>query len=69
MRPTWFGLTTEIGAFNVVDGQHRIRGLVLAAEKDPSLDDFEVAVNIAVNLNPITPNGAFPHRQHNPALP
>lgn len=43
----------KTGAFNVVDGQHRIRGLVLAAEKDPSLDNFEIPVNIAVNLNPV----------------
>ena len=41
----------KIGPFNVVDGQHRIRGLVLAAEKDPSLDEFEIPVNIAVNLD------------------
>lgn len=49
----------KIGAFNVVDGQHRIRGLVLAAEKDPSLDDFEVPVNIAVSLNPISQMAHF----------
>lgn len=49
----------KIGAFNVVDGQHRIRGLVLAAEKDPSLDDFEVPVNIAVNLNQISQMAHF----------
>lgn len=49
----------KIGGFNVVDGQHRIRGLVLAAEKDPSLDDFEVPVNIAVNLDPISQMAHF----------
>lgn len=49
----------KIGPFNVVDGQHRIRGLVLAAEKDPSINDFEVAVNIAVNLNPISQMAHF----------
>ena len=49
----------KIGSFNVVDGQHRIRGLVLAAEKDPSLNDFEVPVNIAVNLNPISQMAHF----------
>ncbi len=47
------------GPFNVVDGQHRIRGLVLAAEKDPSLDDFEIPVNIAVNLDPISQMAHF----------
>jgi len=49
----------KIGSFNVVDGQHRIRGLVLAAEKDPSLNDFEVPVNIAVNLNKISQMAHF----------
>jgi DGQHR domain-containing protein len=49
----------KIGPFNVVDGQHRIRGLVLAAEKDPELDDFEVPVNIAVNLDAISQMAHF----------
>jgi len=49
----------KTGAFNVVDGQHRIRGLVLAAEKDPTLDDFEVPVNIAVNLSQISQMAHF----------
>jgi DGQHR domain-containing protein len=49
----------KIGPFNVVDGQHRIKGLVLAAEKDPSLDDFEVPVNIAVNLDAISQMAHF----------
>jgi DGQHR domain-containing protein len=49
----------RIGPFNVVDGQHRIRGLVLAAEKDSSLDDFEVPVNIAVNLDAISQMAHF----------
>lgn len=49
----------KIGPFNVVDGQHRIRGLVLAAEKDPSLDDFEIPVNIAVNLDAISQMAHF----------
>ena len=49
----------KIGPFNVVDGQHRIRGLVLAAEKDSSLDDFEIPVNIAVNLDPISQMAHF----------
>ena len=49
----------QTGTFNVVDGQHRIRGLVLAAEKDPSIDDFEVAVNIAVNLSPVSQMAHF----------
>ena len=49
----------KVGPFNVVDGQHRIRGLVLAAEKDETLDDFEVPVNIAVNLDVISQMAHF----------
>lgn len=49
----------KIGSFNVVDGQHRIRGLVLAAEKDPSLAQFEVPVNIAVGLDQISQMAHF----------
>lgn len=43
----------QIGPFNVVDGQHRIAGLVLAAEKNPDLLEFEIPVNIAVSLDEI----------------
>ena len=39
-----------VGPFSVVDGQHRIEGLKMAAEKNPDLFVFEVPVNIAVNL-------------------
>ncbi len=46
--------TANVGPFNVVDGQHRIRGLVLAAERDPDLNNFEVPVNIAVELDEIS---------------
>ncbi|RYF07913.1 MAG: DGQHR domain-containing protein, partial [Deltaproteobacteria bacterium] len=34
-----------------VDGQHRIAGLLLAAERDRRFLDFEVPVNLAVSLN------------------
>jgi DGQHR domain-containing protein len=44
----------EVGPFNVVDGQHRIAGLVMAAERQPALRDFEVAVNIAVELDDVS---------------
>lgn len=44
----------EIGPFNVVDGQHRIAGLVLAADKNPKLLQFEIPVNIAVGLDEIS---------------
>lgn len=40
----------EIGPFSVVDGQHRVEGLRMAAEKDDRVLDFEVPVNIAINL-------------------
>lgn len=40
----------EIGPFNVVDGQHRVEGLKMAAEKDQRVLEFEVPVNIAIKL-------------------
>ena len=40
----------KIGAFSVVDGQHRVEGMRMAAEKDSRVLDFEVPVNIAINL-------------------
>ena len=43
----------EIGPFSVVDGQHRVEGLKMAAEKDKRILDFEVPVNIAINLSKI----------------
>jgi len=46
--------TDQVGPFNVVDGQHRIAGLIAAAEKNPDLLDFEIPVNIAVELNDIS---------------
>lgn len=39
-----------IGPFSVVDGQHRVEGLKMAADKDKRVLDFEVPVNIAINL-------------------
>ncbi len=42
------------GPFNVVDGQHRIAGLILAAEKNNEILDFEIAVNIAVALDDVS---------------
>lgn len=44
----------QVGPFSVVDGQHRIEGLKLAAEKRPEILDFEVPVNIAANLPKIS---------------
>lgn len=43
----------EVGPFSVVDGQHRVEGLKMAAEKNPEILDFEVPVNIGVNLRKI----------------
>ena len=40
----------KVGPFSVVDGQHRLEGLKMAAEKDSRVLDFEVPVNIAINL-------------------
>ena len=40
----------EVGPFNVVDGQHRVEGLKMAAEKDQRVLEFEVPVNIAIKL-------------------
>ena len=42
--------TSLSGPFSVVDGQHRLEGLKMAAEKDSRVLDFEVPVNIAINL-------------------
>jgi len=42
--------TVAVGPFSVVDGQHRLEGLKLAAERDLRVLDFEVPVNIATNL-------------------
>jgi DGQHR domain-containing protein len=39
-----------VGPFSVVDGQHRVEGLRMASEKDERVLDFEVPVNIAINL-------------------
>ncbi len=43
-----------VGPFNVVDGQHRIAGLVEAADKNPELMQFEIPANIAVGLNAVS---------------
>jgi DGQHR domain-containing protein len=42
--------TSVVGPFSVVDGQHRLEGLKMAALKDPRVLDFETPVNIAINL-------------------
>lgn len=45
--------TDLVGPFSVVDGQHRMEGLKLAAEQDSRVLNFEVPVNIAVGLTQI----------------
>lgn len=42
--------SNAVGPFSVVDGQHRLEGLRIAASKDPRVLDFDVPVNIAENL-------------------
>lgn len=42
--------TSQSGPFSVVDGQHRLEGLRLAADRDARTLDFELPVNIAVEL-------------------
>jgi DGQHR domain-containing protein len=43
--------SSDIGPFSVVDGQHRLEGLRMAAEKDSRVLNFDVPVNIAENLS------------------
>ena len=45
--------TTNVTPFSVVDGQHRLEGLRVAAEKDQRVLDFEIPVNIAIKLRKI----------------
>jgi DGQHR domain-containing protein len=42
--------TAAVCPFSVVDGQHRLEGLRMAAQKDHRVLDFEIPVNIAINL-------------------
>ncbi|MCP1848393.1 MULTISPECIES: DGQHR domain-containing protein [unclassified Bradyrhizobium] len=42
--------TSAVCPLSVVDGQHRLEGLKMAAAKDPRVLDFEIPVNIAVGL-------------------
>lgn len=41
---------SETGPFEVVDGQHRIEGLVRAAKSNPSIETFPIPVNIVVEM-------------------
>jgi DGQHR domain-containing protein len=46
--------TDNIGPFNVVDGQHRIEGLIEAARENPEIGEFELMANISDNLSEIS---------------
>lgn len=46
--------TSVVCPFNVVDGQHRVEGLLEAAQDNPDIKDFEICANIAVNLDEIS---------------
>lgn len=46
--------TDNIGPFNVVDGQHRIEGLIEAAKENPEIGEFELMANISDNLSEIS---------------
>lgn len=44
---------SKVGPFNIVDGQHRVEGLRMAAARNPQVSEFEIPVNIAINLSEI----------------
>jgi len=46
--------TASVCPFNVVDGQHRVEGLIEAAKQNLSIREFEICANIAVNLDEIS---------------
>src|SRR5262249_26484713 len=45
--------TFVVTPFSVVDGQHRLEGLRMAAEKDGRVLEFEIPVNFATSLTKI----------------
>jgi len=42
--------TSTVCPFSAVDGQHRLEGLKMAAQKDLRVLDFQIPVNIAIGL-------------------
>jgi DGQHR domain-containing protein len=46
--------TSAVCPFNVVDGQHRVEGLLEAARENSEIQDFEICANVAVNLDEIS---------------
>ncbi len=55
--------TSTVCPFAVVDGQHRLEGLKMAAQKDLRVLDFEIPVNIAINL-PRSADVSLSDREH-----
>ena len=47
-------ISNDIWSFSVVDGQHRLEGLRIAAEQDNDILDFQVPINIAIKLDKIS---------------
>ena len=45
--------TETVCPFNVVDGQHRVAGLIQAAENNPAIRKFELTATIAVGLDDV----------------
>ncbi|MDR2547353.1 MAG: DGQHR domain-containing protein [Lachnospiraceae bacterium] len=46
-------VTNDVCPLNIVDGQHRVEGLKMAAEEDARVLNFEIPVNLAINLTEI----------------
>ena len=44
----------KVCPFNVVDGQHRVAGLIEAARQNPEIENFELVANIAVKLDDVS---------------
>lgn len=44
----------KVCPFNVVDGQHRVEGLIEAAKQNPEIEKFELVANIAVMLDDVS---------------
>ena len=44
----------KVCPFNVVDGQHRVEGLIEAARQNPEIENFELVANIAVKLDEVS---------------
>ena len=51
--------TNLVCPFSIVDGQHRAEGLKIAAEKDERVKEFEIPVNIAVQLSELAQMSHF----------